>query len=273
VALFADRARRADAQFRLDEQTSPTAARLVRRLDGMPLAIELAAARVEAPGCRRRADLTRLALAVLAPGEAVTARMPGRQLRCSPRFRSTRPGRLHDSFRAHPPCRFGVRSGIAGRECRCIQVTRFGVRCQTDLAALFWPGITAVTEPALRELPGSRKPQPRETSASGPFRLSLLGSGPQGGVVRMRGGFGDVEVGVDVQGVLPVLACPAGLARWRGRTRPGHDGRGPAGSGPRSGGSGSARCLRPEHLSLSPVHAAAGTGLGQVSPRLPGQPG
>ena len=50
VALFADRARRADTRFVLDAQTGPAVAWLVRRLDGMPLAIELAAARVEALG-------------------------------------------------------------------------------------------------------------------------------------------------------------------------------------------------------------------------------
>ena len=50
VALFADRARDADAHFRLDDQTAPAVARLVTRLDGMPLAIELAAAQVEALG-------------------------------------------------------------------------------------------------------------------------------------------------------------------------------------------------------------------------------
>ena len=37
VALFADRARQADARFAVDEQTGPAVARVVRRLDGMPL--------------------------------------------------------------------------------------------------------------------------------------------------------------------------------------------------------------------------------------------
>src|SRR5215470_4848104 len=50
VMLFADRARGADVRFALDGQTGPVVARLVARLDGMPLAIELAAARVEALG-------------------------------------------------------------------------------------------------------------------------------------------------------------------------------------------------------------------------------
>jgi predicted ATPase/DNA-binding CsgD family transcriptional regulator len=50
VLLFADRARRADPRFRMDAASSPLAASLVTRLDGMPLAIELAAARVDALG-------------------------------------------------------------------------------------------------------------------------------------------------------------------------------------------------------------------------------
>ena len=50
MALFVDRARNADAHFALDAKTAPVVARLVTRLDGMPLAIELAAARVEALG-------------------------------------------------------------------------------------------------------------------------------------------------------------------------------------------------------------------------------
>jgi predicted ATPase/class 3 adenylate cyclase/DNA-binding CsgD family transcriptional regulator len=50
VALFADRARQVDPHFTLSGETGPAVGRLVTRLDGMPLAIELAAARVEALG-------------------------------------------------------------------------------------------------------------------------------------------------------------------------------------------------------------------------------
>ena len=50
VMLFAERARKADAHFLLEGQNLAAVARLVGRLDGMPLAIELAAARVEALG-------------------------------------------------------------------------------------------------------------------------------------------------------------------------------------------------------------------------------
>ena len=56
VALFTDRARSADARFALTGETTPTVARLVARLDGMPLAIELAAARVEALGVAQLLD-------------------------------------------------------------------------------------------------------------------------------------------------------------------------------------------------------------------------
>jgi non-specific serine/threonine protein kinase len=56
VALFADRARRADPAFTLGAEETALAARVVARLDGMPLAIELAAARVEALGLAGLAD-------------------------------------------------------------------------------------------------------------------------------------------------------------------------------------------------------------------------
>jgi predicted ATPase len=50
VQLFAERARQADPSFDLADGTAEMVDRLVARLDGMPLAIELAAARLEALG-------------------------------------------------------------------------------------------------------------------------------------------------------------------------------------------------------------------------------
>jgi hypothetical protein len=56
VTLFANRARSADARFALTGDTMSAAAWLVARLDGMPLAIELAAARVVALGVTQLLD-------------------------------------------------------------------------------------------------------------------------------------------------------------------------------------------------------------------------
>ena len=76
VALFADRARDADAHFTLDDQTAPAVARLVTRLDGMPLAIELAAAHVEALGVTGLLGRLDERLALLAGGDRLA---PSRQ--------------------------------------------------------------------------------------------------------------------------------------------------------------------------------------------------
>src|SRR5204862_501291 len=46
VALFCERARQSHSGFRLTDQNAATIAKLCHRLDGIPLAIELAAARV-----------------------------------------------------------------------------------------------------------------------------------------------------------------------------------------------------------------------------------
>jgi non-specific serine/threonine protein kinase len=73
VALFADRGRRADASFVLDGETAPAVARLVARLDGMPLAIELAAARVEALGVTQLLDRIDDRFTLLEAGDRLAA--------------------------------------------------------------------------------------------------------------------------------------------------------------------------------------------------------
>jgi predicted ATPase/DNA-binding CsgD family transcriptional regulator len=76
VALFADRARQVDAEFTLDGQAGPVVARLVARLDGMPLAIELAAARVETLGVAQLLDRIGDRFALLTAGDRLA---PARQ--------------------------------------------------------------------------------------------------------------------------------------------------------------------------------------------------
>ena len=76
VALFADRARRADPDFALAGETGPAVARLVARLDGMPLAIELAAARVEALGVAQLLERIDDRFGLLVAGDRLAA---GRQ--------------------------------------------------------------------------------------------------------------------------------------------------------------------------------------------------
>jgi non-specific serine/threonine protein kinase len=73
VALFADRARRADARFVIDGESGPAVGRLVARLDGMPLGIELAAARVEALGVAQLLDRIGDRFALLTGGDRLAA--------------------------------------------------------------------------------------------------------------------------------------------------------------------------------------------------------
>ena len=73
VMLFADRARQADPHFILGRETSPAVTKLVRGLDGMPLAIELAAARVEALGVAGLADRLDDRFRLLAGGDRLAA--------------------------------------------------------------------------------------------------------------------------------------------------------------------------------------------------------
>jgi predicted ATPase/DNA-binding CsgD family transcriptional regulator/DNA-binding XRE family transcriptional regulator len=76
VVLFADRARSADAHFALTSEATAAVAGLVARLDGMPLAIELAAARVEALGVNQLLDRLDHQLGLLAAGDRLA---PSRQ--------------------------------------------------------------------------------------------------------------------------------------------------------------------------------------------------
>ena len=73
VVLFTDRARAADAGFALTGQNRGDVVRLVGRLDGMPLAIELAAARVEALGVSQLLGLLDGRLGLLAGGDRLAA--------------------------------------------------------------------------------------------------------------------------------------------------------------------------------------------------------
>jgi predicted ATPase/class 3 adenylate cyclase len=59
IALFTERARAADTRFELSDDTAPIVAGICRRLDGIPLALELAAARVKVlsiPNLAQRLD-------------------------------------------------------------------------------------------------------------------------------------------------------------------------------------------------------------------------
>ena len=103
VALFAERARRVDPHFALSRESGPVVARLVRRLDGMPLAIELAAARVEALGVAQLLDRLDDRFGLLVGGDRL-------RRRGSDRWRRPRTGVISCSAR---------RSGGSSASCRC----------------------------------------------------------------------------------------------------------------------------------------------------------
>ena len=73
VTLFTDRAQLADPAFVLDSDTGPLVGQLVARLDGIPLAIELAAARVEVLGLGQLLDRLDDRLALLTSTDRTAA--------------------------------------------------------------------------------------------------------------------------------------------------------------------------------------------------------
>jgi predicted ATPase len=73
IRLFVERAKEADAGFALSERNAPVVARLCRRLDGIPLAIELAAARVRALTVEQIAERLEDPLSLLTTGSRTAA--------------------------------------------------------------------------------------------------------------------------------------------------------------------------------------------------------
>jgi predicted ATPase/class 3 adenylate cyclase/DNA-binding CsgD family transcriptional regulator len=73
VRLFAERAAAAQAHFALDSTNTPSVAQICRRLDGLPLAIELAAARVRVLSVPQIAGRLDDALGILTRGSAKQA--------------------------------------------------------------------------------------------------------------------------------------------------------------------------------------------------------
>jgi predicted ATPase len=74
VALFEARVRAVDPRFTLDDETAPLAVDICRRLDGLPLAIELAAARVGTLGLRTVRDKLDERFKLLTGGARTTLR-------------------------------------------------------------------------------------------------------------------------------------------------------------------------------------------------------
>src|SRR4029079_15096408 len=83
VRLFVKRARAADTNFVLDDRNASTVAAVCRRLDGIPLAIEMAAARVPLLGIEALARKLDERFRILASGRGTP---PPRQetLRAAP---------------------------------------------------------------------------------------------------------------------------------------------------------------------------------------------
>jgi predicted ATPase/DNA-binding winged helix-turn-helix (wHTH) protein len=74
VALFEDRAKAVDRRFTLSEQNVPSVIDVCRQLDGVPLAIELAAARVQLLGSKPLTDALRDRLRLLISGDRFAPR-------------------------------------------------------------------------------------------------------------------------------------------------------------------------------------------------------
>ena len=88
VTLFIERTRQLNPDLRLDGDSIAMVEKLVKRLDGMPLAIELAAARVEALGLGELLARIDDRFRLLVSAKGLAGQCPGRKLRgVTERFR------------------------------------------------------------------------------------------------------------------------------------------------------------------------------------------
>jgi len=150
VALFAERTGRAAPRFALTEASVPLAARVVTRLDGMPLAIELAAARIEALGLAGLADRIDDALGLL-------------------ESRGARAAARHRSLAAEAEWSYRLLPGAGQRMFR--QLAAFPGPFTLEAAeALAGPG----TGPAVLQLVDCSLVSPPQPGPDGRMRYSLL---------------------------------------------------------------------------------------------------
>jgi predicted ATPase/DNA-binding CsgD family transcriptional regulator len=148
--LFTDRARAADPHFQLDAASRPLVGQVVARLDGMPLAIELAAARVEALGLAQLAVRLGGGLPIFTSGDPTAAAR-------------------HQSLAATVEWSYRLLSGPEQRVFRCLSLFPGPFTLDAALAA-----VGADAAPAVLRLVDCSLLSPPRAGADGRQRYAML---------------------------------------------------------------------------------------------------